>query len=108
MNLPVPSRRGSTPHKRSALFFSAVLLVASSVPAIASDPAQEEVTRDFEKTATLSGKQGLSLDHRMGQVHIRGNSGRELKISAKIHVQARSNAEAQDFAQKIQIEVREA
>jgi len=108
VNPPVPSRSNRTPYKRSAWFLSALLLLASSVPAAASDPAQEEVTRDFEKTATLSGKQGLSLDHRMGQVHIRGNSGSELKISAKIHVQAHSNAEAQDFAQKIQIEVREA
>jgi len=86
VNLPVPSRSSSMAHMRSAWFLSAVLLLASSVPAVASDPAQEEVTRDFEKTVMLSGKQGLSLDHRMGQVHIRGNSGHELKISAKIHV----------------------
>jgi hypothetical protein len=54
------------------------LLVATGLPAFATDPAQEEVTRDFEKTFTLSGNQGLSLDHRFGQVRIHGGAGHEL------------------------------
>ena len=105
-----PARRDfhHATHSRAAAWLScAVLLFASSVPTLAKDPAQEEVTRDFEKSFTLSGNQGFSLDHRLGQVHVRGGSGHELKISAKIHVQDRNNADAQAFAQKIQIDVRE-
>src|SRR5256885_8061835 len=93
---------------RREWLLSAILLLAVSAPAFANDPAQDEATRDFEKIFTLSGNQGFSLDHRFGHVRIHGDSGHELKISAKIRVQAHSNSEAQDFAQKIEIEVREA
>jgi hypothetical protein len=107
VKLPAPGSWLALRLRDAVWLLFAALALSATVPAFANDPAQDEVTRDFEKTLTLSGNQGLSLDHRFGQVHIHGGSGHELKISAKIHVQAKSDAEAQDFAQKIQIEVRE-
>jgi hypothetical protein len=68
---------------------------------------QDEVKRDFQKTVTLSGNQGVSLDHRLGQVRIHGGAGHEVSIFATIRVQSRTNSDAYDFAQKIEIEVRE-
>ena len=107
MKLPALSTAARKKTGGAAWLLCAALFFSANIPAFASDPAQEEVTRHFEKSFTLSGNQGFSLDHRLGQVHIQGNAGQELKVSAEIHVQARSTAEAQDFAQKIQIEVRE-
>jgi len=91
---------------------SAAIALGAASPAFArpaaNSPAQEEVRREFSKSFTLSGNQGLSLDHKLGQVRIHGVPGHELKISATIHVQDRNSADANDFAQKIQIDVREA
>ena len=75
------TRRSAAPRRRTCF-------LPRIFPLYANGRCQEEVTRDFEKTFTLSGNQGLSLDHRLGQVHIHGVSGHELKISAKIHVQS--------------------
>jgi hypothetical protein len=104
---PAPGNLFKNARRYPAWLGSAVLLFSTGSPALGRDPGQQEVTRDFAKTVTLSGNQGLSLDHRLGEVHIHGDSGHELKISAKIHVQDRTSDDAQNFAQKIQIEVRE-
>jgi len=69
---------GTAASKRSgcaAQLLAAALFFAANIPAYASGGVQEEVTRDFEKSFTLSGNQGFSLDHRLGQVHIHGVSG---------------------------------
>ena len=107
MKFPAPSNLFKAAPRHPAWLFCAVLFCFVNGPALATEPGQQEVTRDFARTMTLSGNQGLSLDHRFGQVHIHGDAGHELKISAKIHVQDRNHADAEDFAQKIQIEVRE-
>ena len=100
MKFPAPSNLFKAAARHPAWLSCAILFFSLNGPALATEPGQQEVTRDFTKTMTLSGNQGLSLDHRLGQVHIHGDSGHELKISAKIHVQDRNNADAQDFAQK--------
>lgn len=107
MSHPVPSKLVLQARHYSAWLCSTLLFFYASGPAFGGEPAQQEVTRNFEKTITLSGNQGLSLDHRLGEVRIHGDSGHELKISAKIRVQDRNGADAENFAQKIQIEVRE-
>ena len=107
MSHPTPGNLFKTTRRYPAWLCAAVLVLGTGGPALGKDPAQREITRDFQKTVALSGNQGLSLDHRFGQVHLHGDSGHEVRISAKIHVQDRNSADAQDFAQKIQIEVRE-
>src|ERR1043166_194313 len=92
--------------RRAALAF-AMTLPRLAAPAFANSPAQNEVTRDFQKTVTLGGTQGVSIDHRFGKVTIHGGGGREVKIAATIRVQDSNASEAQDFLQKIQIEVKE-
>ncbi|HUI75986.1 MAG TPA: hypothetical protein VLX32_13635 [Candidatus Acidoferrum sp.] len=83
----------------------AALSFAPAVGAAASGRPQDEITRNFEKTVTLSGNQGLSLDHRLGHVHVTGVAGHDAKISATIHVQSNSQSDSQNFADKIQIDV---
>jgi hypothetical protein len=98
--------RGLAGLGRATLFVAAALpLLASAV--FAKGPAQNEVTREFAKTVTLSGTQGVSLDHRFGRVTIHGQGGREVKIAATIRAQDSNPADAQSFLEKIQIEVRE-
>jgi hypothetical protein len=84
-----------------------VLVFSVNLPAFGNNSGQDEVKRDFQKTVTLSGNQGVSLDHRLGQVRIHGGSGHEVNISATIRVQSHTNSDAHEFAQKIEIEVRE-
>jgi len=84
-----------------------MLLPLLTASAFANNAAQNEVTRDFQKTVALSGNQGVSLDHRFGKVNIHGDGGRAVKISATIRAQDSNASDAQDFLQKIQIEVKE-
>jgi DUF4097 and DUF4098 domain-containing protein YvlB len=100
------SQRKSLRRLLAVLAFAALAL-ASAVRAEENGNPQDEVTRSFEKSLTLTGNQGLSLDHRLGRVHITGGPGHEVKISATIHVQSRSQSESQAFANQVQIDVRE-
>jgi hypothetical protein len=86
----------------------ALLLICASVagvPAAASRKGQENTTREFHKTLTLPSGQTLSLEHKLGEIHIHGESGREARVSATIHAQAPSQEEAGRFAEEIRIEV---
>ncbi len=85
---------------------AAFLLVPSSaLPA--GSRAQDEVSRNFDKTLTLGAGQSVRIEHKFGEVRVHGESGREVKISAVIRAQASSHEEAESFAQKIQIEVQQ-
>ena len=86
--------------------FMAVLLAgvwAAAGPARAAGAAQQEVTRTFEKTLTLSSGHRLSVDHRMGDITIHTHPDRSLHVAASIHVSAPSRDEAQKFADQITI-----
>lgn len=85
--------------------FSVALLAAA--PTIRAAEPQNQVTKNFEKTVTLTGSQGVSLEHKLGKVTVVGVSGSEVKISATIRVQTGSQSDSQAFADKIQIEVRQ-
>src|SRR6185369_11623324 len=68
-------------------------------------PAQQEVTRDFQKTLPLNAGQSFRIENKFGEVRVHGESSREVKISATIRVQSRSREEAEASSQKIQIDV---
>jgi hypothetical protein len=89
----------------AGLFFAALPLAAKS--ARAAEPAQDQVTRDFQKTLTLGAGQSVRIEHKFGEVRVHAETGRGVKISATIRAQASSHEEAESFAQKIQIEVRQ-
>src|SRR5262249_48253685 len=72
-----------------AMFF------AAAPRAIAAHTAQEEVSKDFRKTVTLGAGQSVRIDHKFGEVRVHGESGRDVKISATVRVQANSRDEAQ-------------
>src|SRR6516164_3620150 len=91
---------------RTALLVAAALPLLAS-PAFANSPAQNEVTREFQKTVTLTGAQGVSLDHRFGRVTIHGQGGHEVKLAATLRAQDTHSSDAQSFLQKIQVEVKE-
>ncbi|HKF26038.1 MAG TPA: hypothetical protein VKB24_08680, partial [Candidatus Acidoferrum sp.] len=100
-----PVRKSARSAARTALFLAAWPFWLA--PAYANRAVQNEVTRDFQKTVTLSGNQGVSVDHRFGRVQVHGQGGREVKIAATIKVQDSNATDAQEFLQKIQIEVKE-
>ncbi len=105
MNSAAPaSRKGLTRNAAVAGLFSALLLIAGK-PVLAENSAQEQVSRDFQKTVTLGAGQSVRVEHKFGEVRLHGESGRDVKISATIRAQASSHEEAEAFAQKIQIEV---
>jgi len=81
-------------------------LCAATATRAASSP-EDQVQRTFEKTLPLTGNQGLSLDNRFGNVHVTGGSGRDVKIVANIRVQGKSKEDAQEFLDKIQIDVQQ-
>jgi DUF4097 and DUF4098 domain-containing protein YvlB len=85
----------------------ATLLAAERRALAAADPGQEQVSRDFQKTVTLGAGQAVRIEHKFGELKVHGESGRDVKISAIIRVQANSHDEAQSFADKIQIEVQQ-
>ncbi len=94
-------RRAATRALISAIFF------AAGPCAVATNRGQEEVSRDFQKSVTLGAGQSVHIEHKFGEVHVHGESGRDVKISATIRAQAGSHDEAQSFADKIQIEVQQ-
>jgi hypothetical protein len=88
-----------------AILVVQVLALGASVPLLAAVPAQEQVARDFQKTLTLGVAQSFRIENKFGQIRIHGESGRDVKISATIHVQADSHDQAQSYADKIRIDV---
>src|SRR6266567_4729362 len=99
-------RRGLLRPAAVAGLLSALLVLAGK-PALAANPGQEQISKDFQKTVTLGAGQSVSVEHKFGEVKLHGEGGREVKISATIRVQASSREEAESFAQKIQIEVQQ-
>ena len=89
---------------RAAVGFLSLLLIAVS-PVKAARAGQEQVSKDFQKTVAVGAGQGIRVEHKFGEVKIHGEPGSEVKISAAIHAQADSRAEAESFAEAIQIEV---
>lgn len=87
---------------------AASLYATAPISMAAADPAQQEVSRDFQKTMTLPPGQSFRIESKFGEIRLHGESGRDLKISATIRVQANSHEEAESYAQKIQIEVEQA
>jgi hypothetical protein len=100
-------RKTSTFRRGITAIIWALFVLPSIAYAAAGAAPQDQISRNFEKTFTLSGNQGVSLDHRMGHVRVTGVAGQDVKISAVIHVQARSQSDAQAFADKIQIDVQQ-
>ena len=98
---PLLRSRISQGVKIVALFF----VLGTAAPALTANPAQEQITRDFQKTLTLGAGQSFRIENKFGQVRIHGESGRDVKISATIHVQADSHDQAQSYADKIRIDV---
>ncbi|HXM16148.1 MAG TPA: hypothetical protein VN933_12975 [Candidatus Eremiobacteraceae bacterium] len=107
------SSRRSHPQWRSqcipTLFLACGLLIAVTAKAepggAAPSPAQEQVSRTFQKSLSLGAGGGFSIENKFGEVRIHGESGREVNINATIRVQASSRDEADAYAQKVQIDV---
>src|SRR5690242_19233766 len=90
----------------AGLLFAAIFFAVEQ-RAVAAHSAQDEVSKDFQKTVTLGAGQSVRIEHKFGEVKVHGESGRDVKISATIRVQASSHDEAQSFADKIQIDVQQ-
>jgi hypothetical protein len=82
-----------------------VFVLSGAAPTLTAYPAQEQISRDFQKTLTLPAGQSFRIENKFGEIRIHGESGRDVKISATIHVQADSHDQAQSYADKIRIDV---
>jgi hypothetical protein len=91
--------------KRGVRIVQGLLFFGLSAQILVAAPAQEQVTRDFQKTLSLPAGQFFRIENKFGEVRIHGESGRDVKISATIHVQADSHDQAQGYADKIRIDV---
>jgi DUF4097 and DUF4098 domain-containing protein YvlB len=86
-----------------------VSAMAVLVPlATSAEEARQEVTRPFNRTLTISGTPTLRIEHRNGDVRLRGHAGGDIRIQATIHVSANTRAEAAALADRIQIDVQDA
>jgi len=93
--------------KRYALLAAATLLAVTASSTSASNPGQEQVTRDFQRTLSLGAGQSFRIENKFGEIRIHGESSRELKISATIRAQADTREQAQTFADKVRIDVQQ-
>jgi hypothetical protein len=107
MNRIVFNIRRELPHVAAVAGLLSALLLFAARPVHAATPAQDQVTRDFQKTVMLGAGQSVHIEHKFGEVRVHGESGHDVKISATIRAQASSHEEAEAFAQKIQIEVQQ-
>jgi hypothetical protein len=106
MKLSLSNRIRQRPNGwRLACQLAAALLLTALPVLAAGSPAQDEVTRNFEKSLTLAAGQSVHIEHKFGEVKVHGESGRDVRISATIRAQASSHDEAESFVQKIKIEV---
>src|SRR5262249_8474554 len=86
----------------------AVFFLGTVTEARAANYPEDQVQRTFEKILSLTGNQGLSLDNRFGNVHVNGGGGNDVRIIANVRVQGKSKEDAQEFLDKIQIDVQQA
>ena len=91
-----------TSTRRAAVLLAALLL---AVPAVSRADSREEISREVHKTLPLRAGQRLEVDHQNGDVRLRGVSGGELKVDAKIRVSSSDMDEAKKFADSISIQV---
>ena len=114
IDVPSPWRACSAPDllpllrlklNRSVTIVAVSVLLGTVSPTLAASPAQEQITRDFQKALTLAAGQSFRIENKFGQIRIHGESGRDLKISATIHVQSDSRDQAQSYVDKIHIDV---
>jgi hypothetical protein len=69
--------------------------------------AREEVSREFRHNASLGAGRGLRIEHRSGNVAIRGHAGNEAIIRATIRCSADTLERARRCADQVRVEVRE-
>jgi len=86
---------------------AAIAAIAGLILAAAPLAAREEVTRDVQKSATLRSGQRVTVDHRLGDVVIRTTTSTNATVAARIRVSAPNRAEAQRFADAIEVVVNE-
>jgi hypothetical protein len=92
-------------YARGAARTAAALLLAVFPASASPAAAQQELSRDFQKTISLDAGQTVRIENKFGEVRVHGESGRDVKISAKIHVQGDDKDRAQSLLDKIQINV---
>ncbi len=107
MNQPRPDFGKGVWRRAAMAGLLCTMFFAAEGTAMAANRGQEEVSKDFQKTVALGAGQSVRIEHKFGEVRVHGESGRDVKISATIRVQASSHDEAESFAQKIQIDVQQ-
>ena len=81
-----------------------VVLVACCATAMS---AREEVTRDFQKTAVLSGGRSFRIEHSLGNINIHTHAKGEVEIHASIKCSSNRADDARQGCDQIKIAVEE-
>ena len=87
-----------------AVVSASVLVCGSAAYALEQ---RQQATRSVDRTIAVTPDQTLRLENRHGNVRITAHARPELRVQATIRVSAPSQAEAAEFAERIQIEIDE-
>jgi DUF4097 and DUF4098 domain-containing protein YvlB len=82
-----------------------LLTLALAAPAVAT--AREEAVRRVDKTLAVSPGRSVRLSHEHGDVTVRGGTGTDVSIHARIWASADSRAVAEGYAARVGVLVRE-
>jgi len=91
---------------RAVGFTVALLFVAAA--GRAETEQRHDATRPFDRTVTVTSSQALRIDHKHGDVRITTHSRNDLRVQATIRVSADSQQDADEFVDRIQIQMEEA
>jgi DUF4097 and DUF4098 domain-containing protein YvlB len=84
--------------------FAGALTLVGATDATASTQRQE-ASRDFERTLKLAESQTFRIEHSNGDVRITAQPRTDVQIRAAIRVSATSQAAADAFAERVQVEI---
>ena len=70
MNTPARASRKGLLRLAAVAGILSALLLAADKPVLAGNSAQEQVSRDFQKTVTLGAGQSVRVEHKFGEVRL--------------------------------------
>ena len=89
--------------QQTRLSIAAFTLLTCVLPAYGR--SQREIARNFDRTVALPAGHQLRIESKFGEVKVRGTSKHDVVIHAVIRTAAGSPSEAQELANKVQIDV---
>jgi DUF4097 and DUF4098 domain-containing protein YvlB len=83
----------------------ALILAVVFSPVVAQAAARDEVARTEQRTAPVPPDGAVHIDHRSGNVKVRGHQRADLLVETTFRVSANNKADAEAFLREMQLEV---